>query len=108
MSANGRTVGATVDSGGLETVLGVTSGAFSESVTLLGAYATSNFTLGTDKHGGTIIAYVASGGFATHAVNSAVNQFAAAMAAFTGSAPGAALPLAPTSAGHAPLLTQGR
>jgi len=75
-------------------------------VTLLGAYATSNFTLGTDKHGGTIVGWVASGGFAPAAP--AVLQFAAAVAAFTGAAPGAALPLAATSAAHAPLLASPR
>jgi hypothetical protein len=105
VSANGRTVGATVDSGGLETVLGVTSGAFSESVTLLGAYATSNFALSTDSHGGTFLTWVASGGFAVGMPG--VQRMAGAMAAFTPSG-GTSLNTAATSASHAPLLAAGQ
>jgi hypothetical protein len=66
----------------------------------------SNFALSTDKHGGTFVSWVSSGGFALGA--SGVTQMAAAMAAFTGNVPGAALPLAATSAAHAPLVAEGR
>jgi hypothetical protein len=93
--------------GGLSGTLTLSSGGGTEALTLLGAYATSNFALSTDKHGGTFVSWVSRGGFALGAPPD-VRQLAAAIAAFTGAAPGAALPLAATSAAHAPLLTQGR
>jgi hypothetical protein len=92
--------------GGLSGTLTLSSGGKTESLALIGAYATSNFALSNDKQGGTLVSWVASGGFA--AVVPGVQQLAAAMAAFTGAAPGAALPPSATSAAHAPLLAAGR
>jgi hypothetical protein len=92
--------------GGLSGTLTLSSGGKTESLSLVGAYATSNFALSTDKHGGTFVSWVSSGGFAGGVPG--VQQLAAAIAAFTGAAPGAALPLASTSAAHAPLLAEGR
>jgi hypothetical protein len=102
--------------GGLGGQLTLSSAGHAQTLTLLGAYATSDFTLATDNHGGTIIACVSSGGFAAGNAGAALAsaatlagaaQLAAAMAAFTTAAPGSAPALAATSASHAPLLAQG-
>jgi acyl-CoA hydrolase len=90
--------------GGHSGTLTLSSGGVSESLTLLGAYATSNFRLSSDTHGGTLLTWVASGGFA--ASPPAVGQMVTAMAAFTG-AGGTSLNTAATSAAHAPLLVAG-
>ncbi len=100
VDAGGVIDGAVIASGA---TLTLSSGGKTERLTLPGVYATSNFALSTDGAGGTLVSWVASGGYSAPFV-AGVPAMAAAMAAF--SRPGADDPrlLAATSAAHAPIL----
>jgi autotransporter passenger strand-loop-strand repeat protein len=102
-NATGETL-AFVSSAGGSGTLTLSSGGHTESLTLNGVYATSNFALSTDSHGGTFIRWVSRGGFA---VEPKVQPLAAAMAAFD-VVPGGALHLPQVSSSTAPLLLAGR
>ncbi len=103
-SSTGESVAFVPGAGG-SGALTLSSGGLTESLTLVGAYATSNFALSTDKHGGTFISWVSSGGFAVGP--SGVQQLAAAMAAFDLPA-GGPLHLTAVSASLAPMLLAER